>query len=99
MEPTVDIFSDDDSVSKAPNLSEWRDMLIEASAKFGKEMGAAKKYKQWMIEAGFTDVTEEIFKVGSLLMTGGSVSLTSPGAFFAMGQRPQAEGTGAVPTS
>ncbi|KAE8367100.1 putative methyltransferase [Aspergillus caelatus] len=63
MEPTVDIFSDDDSISKAPNLSEWRDMLIEASGKFGKEMGAAKKYKQWMIEAGFTDVTEEIFKV------------------------------------
>ncbi|KJK61582.1 Methyltransferase domain protein [Aspergillus parasiticus SU-1] len=63
MEPTVDIFSDDDSISKAPNLSEWRDMLIEASGKFGKEMGAAKNYKKWMTEAGFTDVTEEIFKV------------------------------------
>ncbi|KAJ1710676.1 putative SAM domain methyltransferase [Aspergillus flavus] len=63
MEPTVDIFSDDDSVSKAPHLSEWRDMLIEASGKFGKEMGAAKNYKKWMTEAGFTDVTEEIFKV------------------------------------
>lgn len=63
MEPTVDIFSDDDSVSKAPNLSEWRDRLIEASGKFGKQMGSAKNYKQWMIEAGFKDVTEEIHKV------------------------------------
>ncbi|KNG82938.1 putative SAM domain methyltransferase [Aspergillus nomiae NRRL 13137] len=63
MEPTVGIFSDDDSISNAPYLSEWRDMLIEASRKFGKEMGVAKNYKQWMTEAGFTDVTEEIFKV------------------------------------
>ncbi|GAB1194037.1 hypothetical protein APSETT444_003276 [Aspergillus pseudonomiae] len=63
MEPTVGIFSDDDSISNAPYLSEWRDMLIEASKKFGKEMGVAKNYKQWMTEAGFTDVMEEIFKV------------------------------------
>ncbi|KAF7586778.1 hypothetical protein BBP40_008349 [Aspergillus hancockii] len=63
MEPTVDIFSDDDSVSEAPNLSQWRDMLIEASAKFGKPMGAAKDYKRWMLDTGFVDVREEIYKV------------------------------------
>ncbi|KAE8155233.1 putative methyltransferase [Aspergillus avenaceus] len=63
MEPTVGIFSDDDSVSQAPHLSEWKDKLIEASVKFGKEMGVAKDYKKWMVEAGLKNVKEEIYKV------------------------------------
>lgn len=62
-ESTVGVFSDDDTLSRATYLLEWRDRLIEASEKFGKRMGVAKNYKQWMIDAGFENVREEIYKV------------------------------------
>jgi trans-aconitate methyltransferase len=87
MEPTVDIFSDDDSVSKAPNLSEWRDMLIEASAQFGKPMGSAKYYKKWMLDVGFTDVREEIYKVGDCLMAGVIGDVNMSRCLFLHGQK------------
>ncbi|RDW81498.1 class I SAM-dependent methyltransferase [Aspergillus mulundensis] len=60
---TVGIFSDDDSAEKATNLQQWRDLLVEASQKFGKEFSVAQNYQQWMIDAGFDDVREEIYKV------------------------------------
>ncbi|BDD55388.1 hypothetical protein MAP00_000910 [Monascus purpureus] len=62
-ESTVGVFSDDDTLSRATYLLEWRDRLVEASEKFGKRMGVAKNYKQWMIDAGFENVREEIYKV------------------------------------
>ncbi|EEP75341.1 conserved hypothetical protein [Uncinocarpus reesii 1704] len=60
---TVGLFGDDDTIEKATSLSEWRDRLIEASGKFGKPMGVSHNYKQWMIDAGFENVTEELYKV------------------------------------
>jgi len=60
---TVGVFCDDDTAPRAPNLFEWRDRLLEASEKFGKKMGVANRYKEWMIEAGFVNVREEIRKV------------------------------------
>ncbi|KAL4922404.1 S-adenosyl-L-methionine-dependent methyltransferase [Aspergillus aurantiobrunneus] len=60
---TVGVFSDDESAEKATNMQRWRDLLIEASEKFGKPFSVAKHYKQWMIDAGFSDVQEEIYKV------------------------------------
>ena len=60
---TVGVFCDDDTASRAPNLFEWRDRLLEASEKFGKKMGVSNRYKEWMIEAGFVNVREEIRKV------------------------------------
>lgn len=60
---TVGVFCDDESIERAPNLLEWRDRLIEASGKFGKQMGVSPRYKHWMINAGFTEVTEEVYKV------------------------------------
>ena len=62
-EATVDIFCDDKTIDRAPNFAQWRDLLHEASRKFGKPMGMAKKYKDWMIEAGFKNVKEDIYKV------------------------------------
>lgn len=60
---TVGIFCDDDTIELAPNLLEWRDRLLEASNIFGKPMGVAKHYKEWMVRAGFTNVKEDIYKV------------------------------------
>ncbi|KAL4804398.1 S-adenosyl-L-methionine-dependent methyltransferase [Aspergillus unguis] len=60
---TADVFSDDDSGDKVVNMHKWRDELTEASRRFGKLINVAKNYKQWMIDAGFTNVQEEVYKV------------------------------------
>ncbi|KAL4864719.1 hypothetical protein BDV12DRAFT_7925 [Aspergillus spectabilis] len=60
---TVGVFSDDDTAQKATNMQRWRDLLVEASEKFGKQFSVAGNYKQWMTDAGFKDVQEEIYKV------------------------------------
>ena len=56
-------FSDDGTLEKCPNFSEWCRLLNEASAKLGKPLGVAANLKQWMIDAGFKNVQEEIYKV------------------------------------
>ena len=63
VEATVGVFCDDDTAKLAPSFHEWRDRLIEASGKFGRTMGVAQNYKQWLVDAGFEDVHEEIYKV------------------------------------
>lgn len=56
-------LSDDDTVQKAPNLNEWARLQNEAARDFGKEFGVTKHLKRWMIDAGFKNVTEEVYKV------------------------------------
>ena len=66
------IFSDDDSCERAPWTMEWVEKLDGASRKFGKQINVAKYQKQWMIDAGFEDVKEQIHRVSppiSLLRT------------------------------
>lgn len=62
-EATVGIFCDDKTIERVPNLLKWRDLLYEASRKFGKPMGVVCECKEWLIEAGFTNVREDIYKV------------------------------------
>jgi hypothetical protein len=57
------IFSDDDSMEKAPYLTEWARLNQEAFRKFGKDLGIAGQHKQRMIDAGFKNVREEVYKV------------------------------------
>ncbi|KAL2822794.1 S-adenosyl-L-methionine-dependent methyltransferase [Aspergillus cavernicola] len=59
----VGVFSDDDTAEKATNMQQWRELLVEASGKFGKQFSVANNYKQWMTDAGFKNVQEEIYKV------------------------------------
>lgn len=56
------IFSDDDTIDRAPWVREWNTGVDEASIKFGKRFRTAQQHKQWMQEAGFIDVREEIYK-------------------------------------
>lgn len=56
-------FSDDDSLQKATSIREWTRLQSEAGAKFGKPMNVAENTKQWMIDAGFKKVKEEVYKV------------------------------------
>jgi SAM-dependent methyltransferase len=57
------IFSDDDSFDRAPWTKSWVEKLDEASLMFGKQINVARKQKQWMIDAGFEDVTERVIRV------------------------------------
>lgn len=57
-----EFFSDDDTVQRAPNLVEWCRLQKEAFEKFGKEFSLARDYKQRMIDAGFKNVKEEVYK-------------------------------------
>ena len=42
-------------------LFRWRNLLLEAVGKLGKDLRKAKRYKRWMEAAGFVDVTEMRF--------------------------------------
>ncbi|KAL2208571.1 S-adenosyl-L-methionine-dependent methyltransferase [Sarocladium strictum] len=57
------IFSDDDSCSRAPWTMEWVDKLDGASKLFGKQINVAKNHRQWMIDAGFEEVQELVYRI------------------------------------
>ncbi|OIW22902.1 S-adenosyl-L-methionine-dependent methyltransferase [Coniochaeta ligniaria NRRL 30616] len=57
------IFSDDDSFERAPWTKSWVEKLDEASKMYGKQINVARKQKQWMIDAGFEDVTERVIRI------------------------------------
>ncbi|KAF5230777.1 hypothetical protein FAUST_9634 [Fusarium austroamericanum] len=57
------IFSDDDSCDRAPWTMEWVTKLDEASKMFGKQINVARYQKQWMIDAGFEDVQERVYRI------------------------------------
>lgn len=59
------LYSDDGTMENAPNITRWTKLLDEASAGFGKPLNIPHNHKQWMIDAGFKDVREEIYKVSS----------------------------------
>jgi hypothetical protein len=58
-----EFYSDDGTLQNAPTLVEWASLNAEAFHKFGKEISIAKDYKKHMIDAGFKNVREEIYKV------------------------------------
>ncbi|GAB1321060.1 Secondary metabolism regulator LAE1 [Madurella fahalii] len=57
------IFSDDDSFDRAVWTKEWVTKLDNASKMFGKQINVAAQHKQWMIDAGFDDVWEEVRRI------------------------------------
>ena len=63
------VFSDDDSCDRAPWTMEWIEKMEAASRRYGKPMNVAKNHKQWMIDAGFEDVKEQIHRVSAPIST------------------------------
>lgn len=61
----VMLQSDDDSIALAPTLCEFLGHLDQASARFNRPMNIAQHHRRHLIEAGFEEVHDEIFKVGS----------------------------------
>jgi len=60
------IMSDDDTLKKAPSLIQLPELIDEASTKLGKQMNVANEQKQRLINAGFEDVTDDVYKVLSV---------------------------------
>lgn len=56
-------FADDDTLKNAPHTVRWAELLDESSLKHGKRFNVAAHLEQWMIDAGFKNVKQEIFKV------------------------------------
>jgi SAM-dependent methyltransferase len=61
------VFSDDDTLSQVPFLADWVEQTNEAAEKHGKPLRIANKLKQFMQEAGFEDVREEVHKVANTI--------------------------------
>ncbi|KAJ5291068.1 hypothetical protein N7478_000319 [Penicillium angulare] len=59
----VTLKSDDDSMRLAPTLCQFIGHLHEASAKFHRPMNIAEGHRQRLVEAGFEDVRDEMYKV------------------------------------
>lgn len=57
------LFADDHTLQNAPKLVEWAKFQNIACHKFGKEFDIARHHKQWMIDAGFKNVKEDVYKV------------------------------------
>jgi trans-aconitate methyltransferase len=60
--------ADDNSVPPDAAWWQYEKYLNEAASGFGKPMDVAPRYKEFVSEAGFTNVTEVIHKVGSNAM-------------------------------
>jgi hypothetical protein len=54
---------DDPKLERAPNCLEWARLANLASEKVGRGFAVAPAIKQQMIDAGFVDVHEDIYKV------------------------------------
>jgi ubiquinone/menaquinone biosynthesis C-methylase UbiE len=65
-EHEVGVFSDDGTDEKAVDIKKWFSLLNEASLKFGKKLSVAQEQKQLMIDAGFVDVRDDVYKVFAL---------------------------------
>ncbi|EXK91887.1 hypothetical protein FOQG_05893 [Fusarium oxysporum f. sp. raphani 54005] len=53
---------DDGTLKKDSYIDQWSSLMIEATNKFGRTAESAKFYKQQMIDAGFVNVTEVVYK-------------------------------------
>jgi trans-aconitate methyltransferase len=58
------LYSDDDpSLSKAPNFKKWTHLCNEASERAGFLPAIAEMQRQKILDAGFIDVHEDVYKV------------------------------------
>ncbi|RDA95523.1 hypothetical protein CP533_5413 [Ophiocordyceps camponoti-saundersi (nom. inval.)] len=57
------IFSDDDSLQRAPRTREWLDKLDAASSLYSKPINVARFHKGWLQDAGFQHVRELVRRI------------------------------------
>lgn len=59
MDPTFEILCTD-GTSAGTHIERFCNMLLDAGNAVGRSFTVAKMYKQWLLEAGFVDVVEEV---------------------------------------
>ncbi|KAI1931097.1 hypothetical protein LOZ66_001838 [Ophidiomyces ophidiicola] len=59
----ANFFSDDGTDKRAVTATQWQQLLLMGSAKFGKRLDVEDMWKEKMEKAGFVDVVDESFKV------------------------------------
>ncbi|KAK5940345.1 hypothetical protein PMZ80_007765 [Knufia obscura] len=57
------LHSDDDTLDQAPLSKDWLEKMDFASSKTGKRLNVAHLHRQWMIDAGFVEVEEQVHKI------------------------------------
>ncbi len=62
LDPVYPMDSDDGTLSKESALYRWSALLNEAATKLGSSLDSALSYKQQLTHAGFTNVTETVYK-------------------------------------
>lgn len=58
--------SDDGTLETTQFIREWQDVINDASKRVGKNFNEAESQKQRLIDAGFVDVKDDIYKVRPL---------------------------------
>lgn len=59
----TDMYSDDNTLDNAPLIRKFQQLGDEASAKLGKQFNVASTHKQRLIDAGFVNVRDDVYKV------------------------------------
>jgi hypothetical protein len=57
---------DDPDLVRTPYIQQWQNEVNRASTVFGKTLDTAKEQKQRLIDAGFVDVQDDVYKVSHL---------------------------------
>lgn len=60
---TYPLTSDDGTLVEGSPLDQYGKLVLEATKRTGQPVDNAKHYAQWMRDAGFVDVHEDVFKV------------------------------------
>jgi hypothetical protein len=58
----LQLQSDDDSIPEGCAAARWGDLMLEAAEKFGAPLDSCTRYKQQLLDAGFVDIVETIYK-------------------------------------
>jgi trans-aconitate methyltransferase len=65
------VLSDDETHTRATSILDWQDQLNSASEQFGKPMNVAPRLEEWLGDAGFVNVQDDIYKVSDSIARGG----------------------------
>lgn len=60
---------DDPDIVQAPYIKQFQEEVHKASRVFGRELDVARQQKQYLIDAGFVQVQDDVYKVGRLHAT------------------------------
>ncbi|KAH8889927.1 S-adenosyl-L-methionine-dependent methyltransferase [Thozetella sp. PMI_491] len=63
MEMSGQIMSENNTLSKTSSLAQWRDLFQEIGAKTGKTFAVCEEMREYLEEAGFKEISEQVYKV------------------------------------